>query len=61
MNCDDALPLKKLAQEQRLAIAILMTALKVRGEDVRINRNLVRREDERAMYFTYGLVACPRP
>ena len=43
MNCDDALALKKRAQEQRIAIASVMKALKVRGEDVCINPNLVRR------------------
>ena len=60
MNCDDALPLKKLAQEQCIAITSMLKALKVRGEDVSINPNLVRREDELAVYFTYGLAACPR-
>ena len=49
MNCGDALPLNKLAQEQRLAMARVMKALEVRGEDVCINPNLVRRrEDELA-------------
>ena len=57
VNCDDALPLKK---EQRLAIASVMKALEVRGEDVCINTNLVRREDELAVYLAYGLVACPQ-
>ena len=52
MNCDDALLLKKLAQEQRLAIAGVMKALTVRSEGVFINPNLVRSEDELAVYFT---------
>ena len=52
MNCDDALPLKKLAQEEHLAIESVMQALKVLGENVRINPNLVRREDELAVHFT---------
>ena len=30
------------------------------GQDVCINPNLVRREEELAVYFTYGLSACPR-
>ena len=45
MNCNDALLLEKVppvAKEQRLAVASLRTAMKVRGEDVFINTNLVR-------------------
>ena len=60
MNCDDALLLKKIAQEQRIVIARVMKALKLRGEDVCINPNRVRREDELAVCFTYWLAACPR-
>ena len=45
MNCDDALPLKTLAQEQRLAITSVMKAVKVRDEDACTNRNLAKRED----------------
>ena len=60
MNYDDAMPLKKrppLAKEQRLAVASVTKAVKERGEDVCINPNLVRREDELAVYFTHGLAA----
>ena len=60
MNYDDAMPLKKLpplAKEQRLAVASVTKAVKVRGEDVCINRYLVRREDELALYFTHVLAA----
>ena len=32
----------------------------MRSEGVFINPNLVRSEDELAVYFTYGLAACPR-
>ena len=45
MNCNDALLLEKVhpvAKEQRLAVAIVRTAVKMRGEDVFINTNLVR-------------------
>ena len=41
-----------VAKEQRLAVASVRTAVKVRGEDVFINTNLVRWEDELAGYFT---------
>ena len=45
MNCNDALLLEKVppvAKEQRLAVASVRTAVKVRGEDVFINTDLVR-------------------
>ncbi len=45
MNGNDALLLEKVppvAKEQRLAVASVRTAVKVRGEDVFINTNLVR-------------------
>ena len=45
VNCNDALLLEKfplVAREQRLAVASVRKALKVRGEDVFINTNLVR-------------------
>ena len=45
MNCNDALLLEKVppvARVQRLAVASVRTAVKVRGEDVFINTNLVR-------------------
>ena len=45
LNCNDALLLEKVppvAKEQRLAVASVRTAVKVRGEDVFINTNLVR-------------------
>ena len=45
MNSNDALLLEKVpteAKEQRLAIASVRTAVKVRGEDVFITTNLVR-------------------
>ena len=51
VNCDDAPPLKKLAQEQSLAIASVMKAVKVRDEDACTNPNLVRREHEFAVYW----------
>ena len=38
----------------------MMKALKVWDEDICINPTLVRKEDELAVYFTYGLAACPR-
>ena len=63
VNDYDALPLKKLppvAKKQYIAVASVTKAVKVRGEDDCINPNLVRREDELAMYFTYGLAASPR-
>ena len=56
MNCHDALLLEKVppvAKEQRLAVASVRTAVKVRGEDVFINTNIVRWWDELAEYFTY--------
>ncbi len=45
VNCNDVLLLDKfppVAQEQRLAVASVRTAVKVRGENVFINTNLVR-------------------
>ncbi len=45
LNCNDALLLEKVppvAKEQRLAVASVRKAVKVRGEDVFINTNLVR-------------------
>ena len=45
VNCHDALLLEKVppvAKEQRLVVASVRKALKVRGEDVFINNNLVR-------------------
>ena len=45
LNCNDALLLEKVppvAKEQRLAVASVMTAVKVRDEDVFINANPVR-------------------
>ena len=45
VNCNDALLLEKVppvAKEQRLAVASVRKAVKVRGEDVFINTNLVR-------------------
>ena len=56
MNCNDALLLETVhcaAKEQRLAVASVRTAVKVRGEDVFINTNLMRWQDELAGYFTY--------
>ena len=56
MNFHDALLLEKVppvAKEQRLAVASVRTAVKVRGEDVFINTNIVRWWDELAGYFTY--------
>ena len=56
MNCNDALQLEKdpvVAKEQRLAVAGMRTAVKLRGEDVFKNTNLVRWWDELAGYFTY--------
>ena len=56
MNCHDTLLLEKVppvAKEQRLAVASVRTAVKVRGEDVFINTNIVRWWDELAEYFTY--------
>ena len=41
-----------VAKEQRLAVASVRKAVKVRGEDVFINTNLVRWQDELAGYFT---------
>ena len=55
VNCDNVLPSKKLptvAKEQRHAIASVTKAVKVRGEDVCANPNLVIREDKLAGYFT---------
>ena len=57
MNCHHALLLQKVppvAKEQRIAIASVRTAVKVRGEDVFINTNIVRWWDELAGYFTYA-------
>ena len=45
VNCNDALLLEKVppvAREQRLAVASVRKAVKVRGEDVFTNTNLVR-------------------
>ena len=45
MNCNNALLLETVppvAKEQSLAVASVRTAVKVRGEDVFINTNLVR-------------------
>ena len=45
MNCNNALLLEKVppvAKEQRLAVVSVRKAVKVRGEDVFINTNLVR-------------------
>ena len=45
VNCSDALLLEKVppvAKEQRLVVASVRKALKVWGEDVFINTNLVR-------------------
>ncbi len=56
MNCNDALLLEKVprvAREQRLAVASVRTAVKVRDEDVFINSNIVRWWDKLAGYFTY--------
>ena len=55
MNDNDALLLEKVppvAKEQRLAVASVRTAVKVRGEDVFINTYPVRWKDELAGYFT---------
>ena len=54
MKCNDALLMEKVppvAKEQHLAVASVMTVLKVRGEDVFINTNLVRWWDELAGHF----------
>ena len=45
MNCNYAMLLEKVppvAKEQRLAVASVRTSVKVRGEEVFINTNLVR-------------------
>ena len=45
MNCNDSLLLEKVppvAKEQRLAVASVRTSVKVWGEDVFLNTNLVR-------------------
>ena len=45
VNCNDGLLLDKVppvAKEQRLAVESVRTSVKVRGEDVFINTNLVR-------------------
>ena len=45
MSCNDVLLLEKVppvVKEQRLAVASVRMAVKVRGEDVFINTNLVR-------------------
>ena len=45
LNCTDALLLENVppvAKEQRLAVASARKAVKVRGEDVFINTNIVR-------------------
>ena len=49
VNRDDAL---QLAQEQRVVIASVLKAVKVGDEDACTHPNLVRREDEFAVYFT---------
>ena len=54
MNCHDTLLLEKvpLVAKERLAVASVRTAVKVRGEDVFINTNIVRWWGELAEYFT---------
>ena len=44
MNCNDAVLLEKVppVAKERLAVASMRTAVKVWGEDVFINTNLVR-------------------